>query len=67
MTKYADEVNLTTKLQAGFRKLQSTIENVSSKLVSLEKEYTFLYFVDFSKDLDKSEWSELLKRNISSG
>ena len=74
LASYADQVQLISESQSGFRNMHSTTDNIFIlhslvKLYLTKKKRLFCTFVDFSKAFDKVNGSllcvQILKSNIS--
>ena len=72
LNSFADEVNLISPSQAGFRKMHSTLNNIFIlksfiDLYFLHKKKLFCTFVDFSKAFDRVNRSGLWTKMIKNG
>ena len=72
LTSFADEINLISPVQAGFRRNHSTLDNIFIlnsfiELYFLHKKKLFCTFVDFSKAFDKVSRSGLWTKMLRSG
>ena len=74
LNKYADNIELITKVQAGFGKGYSTLDNIVilHSLISIYLSYgkkLYCTFIDFKKAFDTvwrlGLWQKLIKNNIS--